>query len=116
MDSYEDLVALTDKLTTRFSELSDSIKAAEKRMVEIGALQTHINNYSKTRKTYEAYRKSGYSKKFFEEHRDKLMLHKAAKQAFVQLDGQKVPSLQALHEEFNRLVVEKSKPMQNIVG
>lgn len=51
VDSYENLVSLTDKLTSRFSELSDSIKAAEKRMVEIGALQTHINNYSKTRKT-----------------------------------------------------------------
>ena len=109
VDSYEDLVALTDKLTSRFSELSDSIKAAEKRTVEIGALQTHINNYSKTRKTYEAYRKSGYSKKFFEEHRDELMLHKAAKQAFDQLDGQKVPSRQALHEEFNRLLVEKKQ-------
>lgn len=109
VDSYEDLVALTDKLTSRFSELSNSIKAAEKRMVEIGALQTHINNYSKTRKTYEAYRKSGYSKKFFEEHRDELMLHKAAKQAFDQLDGQKVPSRQALHEEFNRLLVEKKQ-------
>ena len=109
VDSYEDLVALTDKLTIRFSELSDSIKAAEKRMVEIGALQTHINNYSKTRKTYEAYRKSGYSKKFFEEHRDELMLHKAAKQAFDQLDGKKVPSRQALHEEFNRLLVEKKQ-------
>ena len=109
VDSYEDLVALTDKLTSRFSELSDSIKAAEKRTVEIGALQTHINNYSKTRKTYEAYRKSGYSEKFFEEHRDELMLHKAAKQAFDQLDGQKVPSRQALHEEFNRLLVEKKQ-------
>lgn len=107
--SYEDLVALTDKLTIRFSELSDSIKAAEKRMVEIGALQTHINNYSKTRKTYEAYRKSGYSKKFFEEHRDELMLHKAAKQAFDQLDEKKVPSRHALHEEFNRLLVEKKQ-------
>ena len=70
---------------------------------------THINNYSKTRKTYEAYRKSGYSKKFFEEHRDELMLHKAAKQAFDQLGGQKVPSRQALHEEFNRLLVEKKQ-------
>ena len=109
VDSYEDLVALTDKLTSRFSELSGSIKAAEKRMVEIGALQTHINNYSKTRKTYEAYRKSGYRKKFFEEHRYELMLHKAAKQAFEQLDGQKVPFCQALHEEFNRLLVEKKQ-------
>lgn len=109
VDSYEDLVALTDKLTSRFSELSGSIKAAEKRMVEIGALQTHINNYSKTRKTSEAYRKSGYRKKFFEEHRYELMLHKAAKQAFEQLDGQKVPFCQALHEEFNRLLVEKKQ-------
>lgn len=100
---------LSDKLTIRFSELSDSIKVAEKRMVEIGALQTHINNYSKTRKTYEAYRKSGYSKKFFEEHRDELMLHKAAKQAFDQLEGKKVPSRQILHEEFNRLLVEKKQ-------
>ena len=66
-----------------------SKKAAEKRMVEIGALQTHINNYSKIRKTCEAYRKSGYSKKFFEEHRDELMLHKAAKKASDQLEGKR---------------------------
>lgn len=108
--SPEELIEeLESKLTIRFSELSDSIKVAEKRMVEIGALQTHINNYSKTRKTYEAYRKSGYSKKFFEEHRDELMLHKAAKQAFDQLEGKKVPSRQILHEEFNRLLVEKKQ-------
>lgn len=37
------------------------------------------------------------------------MLHKAAKQACDQLDGQKVPSRQALHEEFNRLLVEKKQ-------
>ena len=35
--------------------------------------------------------------------------HKAEKQAFDQLDGQKVPSRQALHEEFNRLLVEKKQ-------
>ena len=41
--------------------------------------------------------------------RDKLMLHKAAKQAFDQLDGKKVPSRQVLHEEFNRLLIEKKQ-------
>ena len=50
-----------------------------------------------------------YSKKVFEEHRDELMLHKAAKQAFDQLDGKKVPSRKALHEEFNQLLVEKKQ-------
>ena len=107
LDNYEDLTALTEKLTARFSELSDTIKAAEKRMVEIGALQTHINNYAKTRKVYEEYRKAGYSKKFFEEHRDALLLHKAAKEAFDQLGCKKLPSRQALNEEFHQLLTEK---------
>lgn len=109
LDSYDDLVALTEKLTSRFSELSSSIKSAEKRMVEIGALQTHLNNYSKTRKVYEAYRKSGYSKKFFEEHREAITLHKAAKDAFNKTENGKAPSRKALDEEFHRLLTEKKQ-------
>lgn len=109
VNSYDELVALTEKLSARFGELSDSIKAAEKRMVEIGALQTHINNYAKTRAVYEAYRKAGYSKKFFEEHREEIQLHKAAKQAFDQLLGKKIPSRKSLHEEFHQLLTEKKK-------
>lgn len=85
IDNYEELKALTEKLSGRFNELSDKMRKSEKRMVEIGALLTHINNYSRTRKVYEAYRKSGYSRKFFEEHREEIQIHKAAKQAFEQL-------------------------------
>ena len=109
VNSYEELVALTETLSARFGELSDSIKAAEKRMVEIGALQTHINNYAKTRAIYEAYRKTGYSKKFLEEHFEKIQLHKAAKQAFDQLPDKKIPSRKALHEEFHQLLMGKKK-------
>lgn len=109
LDSYEELVALTYKLSQRFSELSDIIKSAENRMVEIKVLRTHIDNYSKTRKIYEAYRKSGYSRKFFEEHRDTLLLHKAAKQAFDQLETKKIPSRQSLDEEFHKLLTKKKK-------
>lgn len=109
INSYEDLTALTDKLSSRFSELTDSIKNAEKRMMEIKALQTHINNYYKTRQTYVDYRKSGYSKKFLEEHREEIFLHKAAKQAFDQLEGKRLPSRQSLHEEFNQLMIQKKQ-------
>ena len=107
--NYEELTALTEQLSHRFAELSDTIKANEKRMVEIGALQTHINNYSRTRPVYEAYRKSGYSRKFFEEHREEIQIHKAAKQAFDQLPDKKVPSRKSLNEEFYRLSAEKKK-------
>lgn len=109
LDNYEDLVALTDKLSNRFSELTDTIKNAEARMVEIGALQTHINNYSKTRKVYEEYRKAGYSKKFFEEHREAIQIHKAAKQAFDKLGVKKLPTRKSLDEEFHRMLTEKKK-------
>lgn len=109
IDNYEELEALTEKLSSRFSELSDGMRKSEKRMVEIGALLTHINNYSRTRKVYEAYRKSGYSRKFFEEHREEIQIHKAAKQAFEQLPERKVPSRKSLNEEFHRCLSEKKK-------
>lgn len=102
-------MAFTAKLSGRFTELSTSIKAAEKRMAEISVLKTHINNYSKTRTVYEAYRKSGYSKKFFEEHREELLIHKAAKEAFNQLDGKKLPTRKQLDEEFHQLLSEKKQ-------
>ena len=109
LGNYDDLTAHIENLSARFDALSDSIKAAEKRMVEVQALQQHIKNYRNTRQIYIEYRKSGYSKKFFEEHRQEITIHKASKQAFDQLEEKKVPSRQALHEEFNRLLVEKKQ-------
>ena len=109
LGNYDDLTAHIENLPARFDALSDSIKAAEKRMVEVQALQQHIKNYRNTRQIYIESRKSGYSKKFFEEHRQEITIHKASKQAFDQLEEKKVPSRQALHEEFNRLLVEKKQ-------
>jgi len=51
-------------------------------MAEIAVLKTHIINYAKTRDVYTAYRKAGYSKKFYEEHTADVILHKTAKAAF----------------------------------
>ena len=84
-------------------------KAKEKRIGEISDLKKHIFNYSKTRETYEKYRKSGYSKKFYEEHREELQLHKAAKEAFNAFGLKKLPSVKELNAEFNTLVEEKRK-------
>lgn len=58
---------------------------------------------------YEAYRKSGYSIKFFEEHREEIQIHKAAKKAFDQLPGKKVPTRQSLNEEYHRLLSGKKE-------
>lgn len=109
LDNYEDLVAHTEKLSARFDELSESIKATEKRLAGIQVLRTHIDNYSHTREVYAEYRKSGYSKKFFEEHREEIQLHKAAKDAFNQLGVKKLPTRKELSVEFNQLLAEKKQ-------
>ena len=101
LGNYDDLTAHIENLSARFDALSDSIKAAEKQMVEVQALQQHIKNYRNTRQIYIEYRKSGYSKKFFEEHRQEITIHKAAKQAFDELQITKLPSTQSLYEEFH---------------
>ena len=109
LGNYDDLTDHIENLSARFDALSESVKAAEKRMVEVQALQQHIKNYRNTRQIYIEYRKSGYSKKFFEEHRQEITIHKAAKQAFDELQITKLPSSQSLYEEFHQLAVQKKQ-------
>lgn len=106
---YEDLEKKAQKVTDNFNQLSVQIKSIEKRMTEIASLKTHIINYSKTREAYTAYRKSGYSKKFYEEHTADLLLHKAAKVAFDNLENNKLPTVKALQIEYSELLSVKKK-------
>lgn len=103
----ETLDALVDGSAARYHELMKIIKDAETKMAENKVLKTHIINYSKTRDTYIAYRKSGYSKKFYEAHRDEILFHKAAKEAFSKLPDGKIPKVKELNEEFARMLSEK---------
>lgn len=95
--------------TAHNNELSARIKAAEKRMAEIAVLRTHIINYAKTRDTYVAYRKAGYSKKFREEHEEGILLHQAAKNAFDDMGVKKLPKVKELQAEYARFLDEKNK-------
>ena len=103
----ETLDTLVDGSSAKYHELMKSIKDAEEKMAANKVLKTHIINYAKTRETYITYRKSGYSKKFFEAHRDEITLHKAAKEAFSKLPDGKIPKVKDLNEEFVRLLSEK---------
>jgi hypothetical protein len=82
-------------------------KAAETRMAEIAVLRTQIINYVKTRDTYVAYRKAGYSKKFKAEHEADILLHQAAKKHFDALGLKKLPTVKALNAEYAALLAEK---------
>lgn len=107
--SFEDLYEKTDAAVARFNDLNSRIKAAESQMAANLALQKHIQNYAKTRDVYEAYRKCGYSKKFVEEHRAEITLHKAAKEAFNTAGAAKLPTIKELRQEYAQLIVQKKE-------
>lgn len=105
--SAEELRERAAAATERYHAMGDSIKAAETRLAEIAVLKTHIINYAKTRPVYDAYHKSGYSKKFLEAHREEITLHKAAKAAFDEAGLQKLPKVKELDAEFAELLTKK---------
>ena len=105
----DELRKRADDSSEYFSDLSKTIKSAEKRMAEIAVLKTHILNYSKTKDVYVEYRKAGYSKAFFEAHREEITLHKAAKEAFSELGGEKIPTVKQLNEEYADLLQKKKE-------
>ena len=107
--AYEDLEKKSLTATDKFNRLSTEIKAAEKRMAEIAILKAHIINYAKTRDVYTDYRKAGYSKKFYEEHTAELLLHKASKAAFDELELKKLPTVKSLQAEYAELLSKKKQ-------
>ena len=107
INSVDDLRERTDAAVSQYHALGDSIKATEKRMNEISVLRTHIINYAKTCDVYAAYRKTGYSKKFLEEHREEIELHKAAKVAFDNASLKKLPKVKDLNAEYSGLRAKK---------
>ena len=94
-------------VTAQYHSLSANIKSAEQRMAEIKVLQQHIINYAKTRNTYVAYRKAGYSKKILSAHESEIILHKAAKQFFDEQGLKKLPTVKSLQSEYAQLLSEK---------
>ena len=105
--SIEEMQERVNAATARYHELGDSIKAAEQRMAEIAVLRAHIINYAKTRPVYDAYRKAGYGKRFLEEHREQITLHRAAKVAFDDAGLKKLPKVKELNTEYSTLLSQK---------
>ena len=107
---FEDLASF-EQYCSGFSEkmngLQSRIKADEARMSENAVLQKQIINYVKTKDVYAAYRKAGYSKKFYNEHESEIIIHKAAKKAFDDLGLKKLPTVKSLKAEYSELMAEK---------
>jgi len=107
IESTKQLEERTAELTGKFNAVDGELKRAEERLTEIAALKKHLINYAKTREIYADYRRSGYSKKFFEAHRETITLHKSAKDFFNQSGIKKLPKVKELNAEYEKVLAGK---------
>jgi len=98
-----------DEAVRKYRELTDKIKANEKRMAELNVLKQHIINYSKTKSVFDEYKASKYSNRYLAEHEADIVIHRAAKKAFNELGLQKLPTVRSLQTEYASLLSEKKE-------
>lgn len=109
IESYEQLKEITDEHSGKMQELKDSMKKKELLLQENKKLQKAIIDYAKTREVFVAYKKSGYSKKFWEEHESELLVYKAAEEVYKSLPKGFKPDMKKLRKEYGEILAERKK-------
>ena len=109
IDSYDELVKKSAKLSSEFHNRLSRIKVIESRLKEIAELQKHIGVYGKTLEVFKQYKASGRNADFYENNRADIELHKAAKKYFNSLNLEKLPKISELKQEYATLAAEKKK-------
>ena len=103
--------ALNDQIAALEAEQSEK-KAAiwqkQNRMKEINRQRQAIRDYGRTKEVYTQYRESGWSVKFYQEHREEIESHRNAQVVYSQYDG-KLPTLKELTAEYDGLKEQKEK-------
>ena len=104
--SLEKLNDQTQALTDQQDSLKSSLREKQNRMKEINRQRQAIRDYSRTKEAYTQYRESGWSVKFYQEHRQEIEDHKNAQAVYSSLDG-KMPTQKELTAEYDELKEQK---------
>ena len=105
--SLEELNDQIQALTKQRNSLKTSIREKQTRMKEINRQRQAIRDYSRTKDVYTQYRESGWSSRFYQEHRQEIEDHKKAQAVYAAFGG-KLPMLKELSAEYDRLKEEKA--------
>ena len=97
--SPEELEKQIDDLQSACEERKAFIRQAQNRMKEINRQRQAIRDYRRTKAIYNQFRESGWSAKFYQEHRAEIEAHKKAQAVYELLEG-KLPTLKELTAEY----------------
>ena len=103
IEELEDQIAV---LRSERNKFHAAIREKKNRMKAINELRQAIRDYRRTKDVYAQYKASGWSPKFYNEHRTEIEDHKKAQAVYSSLGG-KLPTLNDLSAEYDRLKEEK---------
>ena len=104
--SLDELNDQIQGLTDHQNELKASIWEKQNRMKEIIRQRQAIRDYSRTKEVYTQYRESGWTVKFYQEHRQEIENHRNAQAVYSSHDG-KMPTLKELTADCDGLKEQK---------
>ena len=104
--SIEELENQINVLRSERNALHAAIREKQNRMKKINELRQAIRDYRRTKDVYAQYKASGWSPKFYNEHRKDIESHKKAQAVYSSVDG-KMPTLKELSAEYDALKAEK---------
>ncbi len=96
------------ELKSERNHLQAEIREVQNRMKEINRLRQAIRDYGRTKEIYTQYRKSGWSPKFYNEHREAIEAHKKAQAVYSSVGG-KMPTQKELTAEYGALREQKNR-------
>ena len=108
ISSLGELEAQIMVLRSERNALHASIREKQNRMKEINQQRQAIRDYRRTKDVYTQYKDSGWSVKFYNEHRDEIEAHRKAQAVYTAVEG-KLPTLKELSAEYDALRELKKK-------
>lgn len=105
---YESLEQLEDHVKAKVRENSiaaEKLKKIDTTIEEAKEMRKQIITYAQTREIYVAYRKSGYSKKYLQEHEEEIRRHKEAKESFN--NYKQIPKVKELNKQIAEAYEER---------
>ena len=106
IDSLEELNDQIQELSDQQNTLKSSIREKQNRMKEINRQRQAIRDYGRMKEVYTQYRESGWSVKFYQEHRQEIEDHRNAQAVYSSHNG-KMPTLKELTTEYDELKEQK---------
>ena len=108
ISSLGELEAQIMVLRSERNALHASIREKQNRMKEINQQRQAIRDYRRTKDVYTQYKDSGWSVKFYNEHRDEIEAHRKGQAVYTTAEG-KLPTMNELSAEYELLREHKKK-------